>query len=340
MLMSKEAEAEIRRLEREKEALEALKAQTDAENKRMDELDTLSTGVPDRDESEPLEEAEDDKVRALLDDPAFTAQFRDLGEELQAGRIAAGAIHGGGHGAADLHGAAAARRRRPRGRPRCACRGHGRVPRHHRQVLDRGPRDGPQFRGTFAALNAILSGPPSSPEQRARWPRGITLDNADPVCTAKVIDEGWGEHRDTFVLAFESEEAARVWVWKMNYEVFYGEGASMHLCHNMSFGTFRLPENLHFLHYDPVLHRRLAGVRRRERPQAQRRQGPRRSLRGQRHPPRRRPDDGPAPARATSDLAPPERRGFVRDDAPGGDRAARAPHARLRPSTRRPTRTA
>ena len=36
----------------------------------------------------------------------------------------------------------------------------------------------------------------------------------------------------------------------MNYEVFYGEGASMHLCHNMSFGTFRLPENLqHLIQY-------------------------------------------------------------------------------------------
>ena len=86
-LTKAEAEAEIRRLERENEALAALKAQTEAENKRrMDELDTVSTGVPDRDESEPLEEA-DDKVRALLDDPEFTAQFRDLGEELQAGRI-------------------------------------------------------------------------------------------------------------------------------------------------------------------------------------------------------------------------------------------------------------
>ena len=36
----------------------------------------------------------------------------------------------------------------------------------------------------------------------------------------------------------------------MNYEVFYGEGASMHLCHNMNIGTFRLPENLqHLIEY-------------------------------------------------------------------------------------------
>ena len=89
-LTKAEAEAEIRRLERENEALAALKAQTEAENKRrMDELDTVSTGVPDRDESEPLEASEevDARLRELLDDPAFTAQFRDLGELLQAGRI-------------------------------------------------------------------------------------------------------------------------------------------------------------------------------------------------------------------------------------------------------------
>ena len=84
------AEAEIRRLERETEGLKILKEQQDAENKRrMDELDTVSTGVPDRDESEPLEASEevDARLRELLDDPAFTAQFRDLGELLQAGRI-------------------------------------------------------------------------------------------------------------------------------------------------------------------------------------------------------------------------------------------------------------
>ena len=67
-LTKAEAKAEIRRLERENEALATLKAQTEAENKRMmDELDTVSTGVPDRDESEPLEEVDDAKVRALLE---------------------------------------------------------------------------------------------------------------------------------------------------------------------------------------------------------------------------------------------------------------------------------
>ena len=41
---------------------------------------------------------------------------------------------------------------------------------------------------TLAALNAVLSGKPSSPEQRAKWPRGLgdVLD-ADPVVTAKVL---------------------------------------------------------------------------------------------------------------------------------------------------------
>jgi hypothetical protein len=249
-LTKAEAEAEIRRLERENEALAALKAQTEAENKRrMDELDTVSTGVPDRDESEPLEEA-DDKVRALLDDPEFTAQFRDLGELLQAGRISreqfteavAGRLTFMERGGPPPPPAEDARDAHVEGTDECL----GIIVKYSIEGLGTSLNS----EETFAALNAILSGPPSSPEQRARWPRGITLDNADPVCTAKVIDEGWGEHRDTFVLAFESEEAARVWVWKMNYEVFYGEGASMHLCHNMNFGTFRLPENLqHLIQY-------------------------------------------------------------------------------------------
>ena len=252
-LTKAEAEAEIRRLERENEALAALKAQTEAENKRrMEELDTVSTGVPDRDESEPLEasEEEDARVRALLDDPEFTAQFRDLGEELQAGRISREQFTAAvmarltfmERGGPPPPPAEDAHQAHIEGTDECL----GIIVKYSLGGLGTAVNS----EECFAALNAILSGPPSSPEQRARWPRGITLDNADPVCTAKVIDEGWGEHRDTFVLAFESEEAARVWVWKMNYEVFYGEGASMHLCHNMSFGTFRLPENLqHLIQY-------------------------------------------------------------------------------------------
>ena len=247
------AEAEIRRLERETEGLKILKAQQDAENKRMmDELDTLSTGVPDRDESEPLEASEevDARLRELLDDPAFTAQFRDLGELLQAGRISReqfteavmGRLTFMERGGPPPPPAEDAHQAHIEGTDECL----GIIVKYSLGGLGTAVNS----EESFAALNAILSGPPSSPEQRARWPRGITLDNADPVCTAKVIDEGWGEHRDTFVLAFESEEAARVWVWKMNYEVFYGEGASMHLCHNMSFGTFRLPENLqHLIQY-------------------------------------------------------------------------------------------
>ena len=247
------AEAEIRRLDRETEGLKILKAQQDAENKRMmDELDTLSTGVPDRDESEPLEASEevDARLRELLDDPAFTAQFRDLGELLQAGRISReqfteavmGRLTFMERGGPPPPPAEDAHQAHIEGTDECL----GIIVKYSLGGLGTAVNS----EECFAALNAILSGPPSSPEQRARWPRGITLDNANPVCTAKVIDEGWGEHRDTFVLAFESEEAARVWVWKMNYEVFYGEGASMHLCHNMSFGTFRLPENLqHLIQY-------------------------------------------------------------------------------------------
>ena len=96
---------------------------------------------------------------------------------------------------------------------------------------------------TFAALNAVLSGKPSSPEQRAKWPRGLgdVLD-ADPVVTAKVLRDAKGTK--AFCLAFESEEAARVWVWKMNYEVFMGEVAHFLYVQNMDFDSFRLPENL------------------------------------------------------------------------------------------------
>ena len=198
------AEAEIRRLDRETEGLKILTAQQDAANqRRMDELDTVSQGLPDRDESEPLEEVDDAKVRALLDDPEFTAQFRDLGEELQAGRISREQfteavvarltfMERGGPPpppAEDAHDA------HVEGTDECL----GIIVKYSIEGLGTALNS----EETFAALNAILSGPPSSPEQRARWPRGITLDNADPVCTAKVIDEGWGEHRDTFVLAFD-----------------------------------------------------------------------------------------------------------------------------------------
>ena len=60
---------------------------------------------------------------------------------------------------------------------------------------------------SFAALNAIISLPPSNPPQRARWPRGIVLD-ADPVCTAKIINDAEGT--PAVCLAFDSEDAARV----------------------------------------------------------------------------------------------------------------------------------
>ena len=115
-------------------------------------------------------------------------------------------------------------------------------------LLKDGLSDPPEYipdisEATFAALNTILSGKPSSPEQRAKWPRGLgeVLD-ADPVVTAKVLRDAKGTK--AFCLAFESEEAARVWVWKMNYEVFMGESASMTFVQNMEFDSFRLPDNL------------------------------------------------------------------------------------------------
>ena len=83
---------------------------------------------------------------------------------------------------------------------------------------------------SFAALNAIISLPPSNAPQRARWPRGIVLD-ADPVCTAKIINDAEGT--PAVCLAFDSEDCARVWCWKLNYDVFYGEGAGMPHIQNM-----------------------------------------------------------------------------------------------------------
>ena len=106
-----------------------------------------------------------------------------------------------------------------------------------------------EFAATLEALNAVLSGPPSSPERRGRWPRGIVLD-ADPVATCKIID-------NAICIAFASEDAARVWVWKMNYEVFAGEGAQFPYIKNLDFDTFRLPDNLdHLMRY--VVGRRFA----------------------------------------------------------------------------------
>ena len=37
---------------------------------------------------------------------------------------------------------------------------------------------------TFAALNAVISGPPSTPDQRAKWPRP---SETEPIATCKLI---------------------------------------------------------------------------------------------------------------------------------------------------------
>jgi len=53
-----------------------------------------------------------------------------------------------------------------------------------------------------------------------------------------------------FGLVFESEDHARVYTWKTNYHIFYGEGAQILYCQNFEFEGMRLPNNLdHFLHY-------------------------------------------------------------------------------------------
>ena len=99
------------------------------------------------------------------------------------------------------------------------------------------------------ALNAVLSGPNATPAQRAKWPRGLgdVLD-ADPVVTARVFRDADGV--PAFGLVFESEDHARVYTWKTNYHIFYGEGAQILYCQNFEFEGMRLPNNLdHFLHY-------------------------------------------------------------------------------------------
>ena len=58
---------------------------------------------------------------------------------------------------------------------------------------------------TLAALNGVLSGPPSTPAQREKWPQVVedTSTMADPKVTAKVVDEA-------FCLAFATEADARI----------------------------------------------------------------------------------------------------------------------------------
>ena len=99
------------------------------------------------------------------------------------------------------------------------------------------------------ALNAVLSGPDATPAQRARWPQGLgAVLDADPVVTAKILHDADGV--PAFCLAFESEDHARVYTWKTNYHIFYGEGAQILYCQNFEFGGMRLPDNLfHFLRY-------------------------------------------------------------------------------------------
>ena len=63
---------------------------------------------------------------------------------------------------------------------------------------------------TFAALNAVISGPPSTPDQRAKWPRP---SETEPIATCKLINDAAG--RPALCLAFASEVDARIWVWKM-----------------------------------------------------------------------------------------------------------------------------
>jgi hypothetical protein len=117
----------------------------------------------------------------------------------------------------------------------------------HKWLPEQRMADIPQ--AVWDALNAVLSGPDATPAQRARWPQGLgAVLDADPVVTAKILHDADGV--PAFCLAFESEDHARVYTWKTNYHIFYGEGAQILYCQNFEFGGMRLPDNLfHFLRY-------------------------------------------------------------------------------------------
>lgn len=77
---------------------------------------------------------------------------------------------------------------------------------------------------TLDAFNEVLSGAPAPAEIRADWP--FPADAADPVARLEMIESH-------LVFKFESPLAAHVWVWKINYQIFAGEGAMMLGTQNM-----------------------------------------------------------------------------------------------------------
>ena len=77
---------------------------------------------------------------------------------------------------------------------------------------------------TLDAFNEVFSGAPTSPEVRAQWP--FAFYEPDPVARLEVIESH-------LVFKFDSPEAAHVWVWKINYQIFAGEGAALIKTQNM-----------------------------------------------------------------------------------------------------------
>ena len=98
---------------------------------------------------------------------------------------------------------------------------------------------------TLEALNAIVSGAPSPPEVRARWPRSAG-GGADPVASLRLFDKG---DEKVLAFAFASPRDAMLWVWKVNYQIFAGEGALLIHTQNLppEYHGFRITTTLHYI---------------------------------------------------------------------------------------------
>ena len=98
---------------------------------------------------------------------------------------------------------------------------------------------------TLEALNAIVSGAPSPPEVRARWPRSAG-GGADPVASLRLFDRGDAK---VLAFAFSSPRDAMLWVWKVNYQIFAGEGALLIHTQNLppAYHGFRITTTLHYI---------------------------------------------------------------------------------------------
>ena len=105
--------------------------------------------------------------------------------------------------------------------------------------------DVPISAATLEALNAIVSGAPSPPEVRARWPRSAAGGRTrSPACASST-----GATLRFLAFAFSSPRDAMLWVWKVNYQIFAGEGALLIHTQNLppEYHGFRITTTLHYI---------------------------------------------------------------------------------------------